>query len=152
MTVLETGLKGKKFIIDDEDFLKVSVYKWYINSRSGYVYRNLPAPMKLHRFIMNPPINMDIDHKNRNPLDNRKCNLRICTRSQNMMNSHVKSRNEWGIKGVWYNPKNKYWVVQLRVLGKRVYQKYFKTKEEAALAYNQAAIKYFGEYALLNQL
>ena len=101
---------------------------------------------------MNVENNLDVDHINHDGLDNRKENLRICTRSQNMMNQRVYKNNKSGYKGVYWHKANSYWVSQIRKNKKSIYLGYFKDKTVAAKAYNKAALEIFGKYALLNEV
>lgn len=77
--------RGLKAMVDDEDFAKLNSVKWCAHS-AGYAYRT--GGQLMHRIIMNAPDNLHIDHINGNRLDNRKCNLRLCTRSQNALNKN----------------------------------------------------------------
>lgn len=128
-------------IIDLDDVEKVKQYKWRLSK--GYAHNDT---ISLHRFIMNCPSNMVVDHINRNPLDNRKCNLRICTQQQNSMNRNVQSNNTSGITGVSWNKRTNKWLVRIKLNGKTKCLGYFKNLEEAKKVREQAEIEYFGEY------
>lgn len=148
---------GDKTIIDDEDYEEVSKYKWRKDSLDNHVVRTFGPHkgrrlIRLHRQIMKAEVGQIIDHINGNVLDNRKENLRIATKSQNGMNRSKQKNNKSGYKGVSWSNQHKRWIAQLTLNGKRVLNKLFKTKEEAAKAYNEAAIKYFGEFAQLNNI
>ncbi len=110
----------------------------------------------MHRFIMNADITTLVDHKNRDTLDNRKCNLRLCTKSENMRNRAMSKNNQSGYKGVRYFPfgrrKTKFWKAQIVFNHKYIHIGYYHTKEEAALAYNTKAKELFGEFACLNTI
>lgn len=135
-------------IIDQDDYKKVKNYKWYLNKQGMVFNKTLNS---LSRFIMNATNrNLDVDHKNHNRLDNRKENLRICTRSQNSANTRIRSNNTSGYKGVSWNTTAKKWVANIWSHNKCIYLGYFKEKEEAAMIYDKAAIKYHGEFACLN--
>lgn len=130
-------------IIDLECIDAIKDYNWHIHN-DVYIINNQVG--FLHRFIMNCPDDMVIDHINRNPLDNRRENLRICTQQQNTMNSSTRCDNTSGIPGVfWYKSRNK-WMAYITINGKRKHLGYFKTKEGAVEARRQAEIEYFGEY------
>ena len=93
-----------------------------------------------------------IDHINEVKTDNRWCNLREATRSQNSINIRKNKRNRSGYRGVsWYPALNK-WVVQIQSNNKKITLGYYEDIKEAALAYNEAATKYHGEFAILNKL
>ena len=101
---------------------------------------------------MNCPDDLLIDHINKNPLDNRRINLRICNKSQNAMNSKIASNNTSGFRGVkWYKPGQK-WYVSIKVMRKDIYLGLFKNKKDGAIAYNKAAKEYYGEFAYLNKV
>ncbi len=101
--------KGKFVLIDNEDFDLVNLYKWYFLT-NGYVYTNLYLGRKngkniqkhiyIHRLIMNPEKRLQVDHANKNKLDNRKSNLRVCTGSENSVNKFDLNKNKSGFKGV----------------------------------------------------
>lgn len=90
-----------------------------------------------------------IDHKNRNINDNRISNLRAATKQTNSANSKVKPGK---FKGVRWNEQTQNWRAEIRYNGKTIYLGLFENSEDAAKAYNDAAIKYFGEYACVNEL
>ena len=118
-------------IIDIDDIPKISRYKWNISK--GYVITKQGAShIKLHRLIMGDVLEdgKEIDHINRNKLDNRKSNLRVVTHSENMNNLGISSRNTSGVKGIYYiKSKNRYRVNYENKGFSRV--KYFRTLEEA---------------------
>ena len=144
--------QGQYAIIDNEDFKKIMKYKWYMHKDVHNYYACAIIKRKttqMHRLIMDCPDNMQIDHINHNGLDNRKCNLRICTHSQNHMNQKTRRDSKTGIKGV-YEQKYGY-VSKIVVNGKRL-NKFFVDIKEAAKWYNKMAKKYYGEYAYLNDV
>lgn len=74
--------KGIKVLVDQVDADKYGKVSWKL-SNSGYAFRTPTKSFYMHRLIMNCPSNMTVDHINGNKLDNRKCNLRICTYNEN---------------------------------------------------------------------
>lgn len=141
-----------KALIDIEDIDKVKNYKWTThNNRNKTLYvltSNANISNKLlHRFLMNAPEGMVVDHINRNPLDNRKCNLRICTNTQNMQNCDMRKNNTSGCKGVyWAKDKNK-WTVQIGLNGKTKYIGRFENYEDAVKARIEAVEKHYGKFS-----
>lgn len=91
-----------------------------------------------------------VDHKNANGLDNQRNNIRTCTSSQNMSNRCAPKHNTSGYKGVVKYANRSKFKAKIRVNGKDVYLGYFHSPKDAARAYNEAAVKYYGEFALLN--
>lgn len=151
--------RGKYAIVDNEDFEKCSLHKYYCDS-TGYAVRNCKRIYKkdrvirpkiaLHNFIMKPEKGKMCDHINGNKLDCRKKNLRIVTRSQNCFNRKLNKNSSTGYKGVslWRGKfrasinkdKHRYW------LG------IFSNPDNAAEAYNKAAKELHGVYAKLNKI
>jgi len=106
----------------------------------------------MHRFIMNPPKGVIIDHINGNPFDNRKSNLRFANKSQNAMNSKPRKNTASGHKGVSWHKIVKKWRARINVNQKEIYLGSFNSKKEAILAYNLAATQYFEKFAKLNEI
>lgn len=124
-------------LVDDEDRQMLEkMGKWHIKS-SGYCAKNSSTKMGkrktllMHRIILNPPDYMQVDHINGNPLDNRKCNLRIVSNQQN-------SFNRTKIKGYYYKKQAKKWQSQIMLNDKKIYIGLFDTEEEARNAYLEA--------------
>lgn len=146
--------------VDDEDFEYLSQWSWYVvkKSRNFYAVRGVLSKGKrktifMHREIMECDPNEIIDHINQNGLDNRKSNLRKCNKSQNSMNTKKRETSKY--KGVYKDKgpgRIKRYKAHIHVNKKRICLGIFLTAEEAAIAYNDAALKYHGEFACLNQL
>ncbi len=153
--------QGKFTVIDADDFERVSKFKWQFSGgyarRSQYISGSGRRAKKkavlwvLARFLLNFPEGGHVDHVNGDCLDNRKSNLRHCTQMQNIRNQ--KSRATSGLKGVkktgW---GGKSWMANICVNYEQIYLGCFYDKRTAALVYNNAAQKYFGEFARLNNL
>ncbi len=108
----------------------------------------------MHRAVIDPPPGMDVDHINRNPLDNRRVNLRACTKSQNMANRARTDRNRSGAIGVsWSNYAaargHAPWVARVQTQG-RLWARQFWTKDEAIAARDAKVLEMHGEFAMLN--
>jgi hypothetical protein len=152
--------QGKVAIVDDEDFDYLNQWKWYVNEWKGgkyYAVRNVRKNKKyigyesMHRLLSN---NNDkklvTDHINGNTLDNRKSNLRICSISENCKNSIVQKNNKTGFKGVRYRKDNNKYRAEIYNNNIRYNLGTFIDPIDAARAYNDAALKYHGEFANLN--
>lgn len=103
----------------------------------------------MHRLIMGFPVNMEVDHINGDTLDNRRCNLRICTHAENMANRKIHRDNTSGYRGVYWSKERNMWRVQIYINGKKI-DRYDKTLKGAALKYNELALKYRGKDARIN--
>lgn len=136
-----------KILIDYKNLLTVRRYKWYVG-KNGYVVSDSHKKSQyLHRLVLGNP-EENVDHINRNVLDNRECNLRVCTQSQNGFNRKLNKNNTTGFKGVT-KKRNKY-VAQIKINYNTIRLGSFDTAEEAAIEYNKAAKKYGGRFATLN--
>jgi len=153
--------KGYKAIIDIDDYERVSKFKWHVtgNEKIGfYARRSILENGKqrhifLHGFITNQPKGMVVDHINHNTLDNRKCNLRICSFRENCQNRILIQRNNTsGFKGVCKIIRNGdiYWMVKIRVNNKQVTLGLLRDKIEAAKLYNKKALEIYSDRAILN--
>lgn len=89
----------------------------------------------------------EIDHIDGNKSNNRWNNIRACSRSENMSNAGPRRNNKLGIRGVYYDPKRRRYITRIRKGCTKKYIGSFKTKEEAARAYQEEQSKIFGEYA-----
>lgn len=149
--------KGKYALVDDEDYeFLISCGSWY-GMMNGYAahtfkYKGVAIAQTMHRAIMNPPSDMQIDHINHDKLDNRKSNLRVCTQSENNWNM-LPYKSKSGYKGVYKHHSNDNWVAQITVpKGNRIHLGSFTDIQEAAHMYNQFAEQMYGDFARLNVL
>lgn len=148
--------RGKVALVSNEDAGRVMEFKWYCEG-TGYAARTVRMPggkkkmIKMHRFIVDAPPEMEVDHINGDKLDNRRENLRVCRHDQNLKNMKMHKDNSTGFKGVRiYKPNGKFQARIRTPEGKSRSLGYFYTPEEAARAYDKAARELHGEFALLN--
>lgn len=125
--------KGKYMLVDIEDVPRITKVKWHLSDTGYVINRNsigsTKTTIRAHRLIMDTPAGMDTDHINHNKLDNRKSNLRICTRSENLM-------NRLDVKGYYYSKSRNRYIVDSKAIN--VSWKQFKTEEEAKrFVYNE---------------
>lgn len=156
--------KGLVTYIDDEDYALVGQYKWYakrFGKGKTYAVRKLSRALdpdhqqkqvSLHRVLLNlsRTDSRVVDHVNGDTLDNRRSNLRLASHAQNMRNACLRSDNTSGTKGVRLFRGGRKWVATITCNGKNKHLGYFDTKEQAAEAYNKAALQLFGAFARLN--
>ena len=145
-------------IVDEDDYQELSQFKWLaqVNNRGYYACRFAgPAGARvevyMHRVIMGAPDDILVDHINGNTLDNRKENLRLCTRSQNGFNRGCNKNGTSGYKGVTYckNRVSDNWKAQIKIDYKNHHLGYFHTPKEAYDAYCIAAKQLHGKFAKL---
>ncbi|MET3631601.1 HNH endonuclease [Burkholderia sp. 572] len=145
--------RGKEIIVDASDFDWISSFRWHIDNK-GYAITNVSlggsdqAQVKIHRMVMglsngDPKI---VDHINGNKLDNRRCNLRVCTKSQNVWNQGPQKTNTTGYKGVSKNTRGRF-VAQIGCHGRKYHLGSFDTAQEAYEVYCLAADLLHGEFA-----
>lgn len=146
--------QGRKALIDDDDFDFLSQWKWLFltgrDKKTGYAARHKDDSrtgwLLMHRVITKAPKGKFVDHINQDKLDNRKSNLRICTNAQNMMNRGLQSNSSSGFRGVSWNKQHNGWKAYIKRKERQIYIGLYRTKEEAAKAYNQKAKEMFGEF------
>jgi len=153
--------QGKYAIVDDDDYERLSIRKWYAQKggidfiaarQCSCPYYDQRFAVLMHRQITSCPRGLQVDHINHNTLDNRKCNLRICTNSQNHGNMIIQRDKSSKYKGVTWNSKRKKWIASIGENGKNYYLGSFEDEIEAAKTYIRAARKQFGDFALVNTI
>jgi hypothetical protein len=147
----------KEAVVDSEDYEWLSKFKWHAHERGKTWYARRVASNKtifMHRAILEHHCSDlttgEVDHINGNGLDNRKSNLQIIAHAQNIQKSGIQVNNKSGFRGVSWHKRDRRWQAFIQVGKVRKYLGNFKTKIAAALAYNDAARKYFGKFARLN--
>ncbi|MEW6047109.1 MAG: HNH endonuclease [Bacillota bacterium] len=144
-------------LVDDEDYDRVARYRWYKTSRaSGALYaqtRINGRSVAMHRFILNPPDGVEVDHRDGSGLNNQKTNLRLCARQQNRW--HARGSRRWAdgvlTKGISRERDRSgavwLWYASITVNGIVWRAGPYRTRQEAMDAYDEAARRIFGEYA-----
>lgn len=120
--------------LDKEDVSTAREYSWYPhhdpNKPDNLIYLKSAGGYRFHRVITNCPDGMVVDHINHDPLDNRRCNMRICEVGDNNRNLSISKRNTSGIVGVRYRAERNVWIAN-RMVNRTLYSKQFNTFEEA---------------------
>lgn len=174
--VIECGMReipltqGFVAWVDDDDFERLIAFKWHTYSRDGatfyaYSHRLIPrefrtSPEKryerliMHRLVMNAPAGIEVDHvihrRGEMVVDNRKSNLRLATRVEQVRNRRKSRGMNSVFKGVGRSNDGWRWQSQITHSGRRLHLGYFRNEAHAALAYDLAAVRLFGEFALTN--
>jgi hypothetical protein len=148
---------GRLAKVSGHRFDELSAYRWRV-SYFGYVVRNatgaekdagLPHVVTMHRQIMQPPGDMEVDHRNRDTLDNRDENLRVCTTAENRRNS-LSFRGKSKYKGIYLHKDTGRWMARLVIDNKTYFLGRYVAEEEAARAYDAAALHHYGAFARTN--
>lgn len=145
--------QNKQVMVDDADYDFLNQWKWYF-ANNGYAMRSIYLGkingkykyknIFMHHLIINPFKDLEVDHINRNRLDNRKENLRLVTSSQNKINCIKRKHNTSGYKGVSWEKRCKKWVAYLTFNKIRKHLGYFHNIQGAILARKWGERLYFG--------
>jgi len=138
-------------LLDKEDLHLIEGH--VLQQKDGYACIQPSATCRqfVHKLIMNGGVGTVTDHINGDRADNRKANLRVCSQAQNARNARLSRRSSSGYKGVSWDCRGR-WLARIRVDGELKHLGRFDCKIEAAKVYNVAAVKYFGEFAKLNDV
>jgi len=145
--------RGRFTAVDDKDYEALNRYKWFYHT-TGYAMtwvrdRNGRRMIRMHRLILKiTDPNIQIDHRDRDGLNNQRYNLRVSTQRENVFNTDKPKNNTSGFKGV--SRKNGRWVSRISDKYKRKYLGIYDTPIEAAIRYDKEAKKLHGGFACLN--
>jgi hypothetical protein len=150
--------QGKVTRVSDHWFEFLNQWKWYAtrSDKTWYAVRNSSGPNRkkilMHRVITDAPDGVEVDHWDRDGLNNTDENLRLASRSQNNENKARIATNRSGFKGVYFDKRAKKYAAKIFFFMKRHWLGYYNTPEDAAIAYNHAALELFGEFASFNEI
>ncbi len=156
--VIEVPLRrsaGSVALVDAIDLVLIRDYaSWHLHD-TGYASTEQSDTERrrriyMHRRILQPTNGLEVDHINRDPLDNRRSNLRLATRTQQAANTGLRSDNTSGYKGVSWDRSRRCWYASIRNDGRSVALGGYPNPEDAARAYDVAALAAWGEFAYLN--
>jgi hypothetical protein len=147
--------RDKCTIIDEPDLALVGNRKWFAVNRGKDWHamrteggRSKRRSVYMHRVIMGAADGLEIDHKNHNGLDNRRANLRECTHRQNRQNQVTRDETKTSrFRGVSWSKKRGVWIAAVCINGRQTYLGGYELEEQAARAYDAAAVRHFGEFA-----
>ncbi|MCE9567426.1 MAG: HNH endonuclease [Planctomycetes bacterium] len=146
--------KGHIALVDADDYDCLSQWKWHISAK-GYARRTVIIDGKsrgisMHRQIMNTPDGMFTDHIDGDKLNNRRSNLRICTPEQNGFNLGPRRGTRSQYKGVTWHKRSGKWQARVKFENQILHLGLFENEIDAAAAYNECALRCFGDFARLN--
>lgn len=153
---------GQFAVVDEDNFESINAHRWSARWNRGtcsyYAARSSPRKNgKQHTIFMHHAVLMAtpgeyVDHKNHDTLDNRRQNLRLCKQNQNCSNRRRRSDNTSGLKGTTWRKDRNIWQAQIMANGKQNHLGYYTSREDAGRAYDVAAIRLHGEFALTNRM
>lgn len=147
--------RGHEAVIDVMDVSLIKKRNWFAVPAENTVYacccsrsdeNGKRHTISMHRFITNAPFDVEVDHRDRNGLNNRRLNLRFATASQNQHNQKIHQNNTSGFKGVYWYKQNKKWRAQIYLKRKLKFLGYFNNREKAAEAYAEASRMLHGDF------
>lgn len=145
------NINGTEFLFDIEDFPVINSRNWYVDKdgylASSYIYNGRRCFAMFHRIIMNAQKGQVVDHINRNRADNRKVNLRCCSKFKNNLNRGRRSTNTSGVIGVHYDSKRDKWIANITYGKRRIFIGRFISKDEAVKARLHKEAELFKSFA-----
>ena len=141
---------NEEFYFDLEDYDKIKNYYWSIHKRKGDSYKELQSREPNTKKVVTIPriiLGKWYDYIDRNPLNNRKSNLRKFDRYENAHNASLRKDNKSGVTGVSYDSNNNYWIASIMYHNKTLHLGHFKNKNDAIVARLNAEAKYYGKFA-----
>ena len=145
------NINGTEFLFDIEDFSVINSRNWYVDKdgylASSYIYNGRRCFAMFHRIIMNAQKGQVVDHINRNRADNRKVNLRCCSKFENNLNRGRRSTNTSGVIGVHYDRKRDKWIANITYDKRRIFIGRFISKDEAVKARLRKESELFKSFA-----
>ncbi len=148
--------QGYGTIVSNDDYERVMTRSWQVFFKKGKPYATSSfsrggkqGKIWMHRFILDAPEGMLVDHRDGNGLDNTRENIRICTALENARNTR-KNRGSSRFKGVSWDKVRERWEAGITVNGKRIYLGRFISEDLAAKKYDKAALLHFGDFARIN--
>lgn len=137
--------------VDESDFEYVSQFRWYARQnkrqRTHYAYAYLKSRITpMHRLLMKPSGDQEVDHRDGNGLNNQRINLRVCTRQQNCRNKQIAINNRTGVRGVHFDKEKRKFRAMIGHEKRVIHIGYFSDIEAAKAAYTKTAKQLFGEF------
>lgn len=140
-----------EILLSPEDMHLLDDHKWTLTrgrlQRMVKVAPGVQKALPIYRQIMGDPVGLEVDHINGNHLDNRRENLRVCTKAENSRNKGVRAHNKLGVKGVYLDARRGKYRAQIRVDGRKHDLGCFDSIDAAKARYNQAALEFHGQFA-----
>jgi len=151
---------GKAAVVSNCDYAYLRRWTWTLDVSTGYAVRYINRDDCREKHYMHLAIakrakrrgGQQIDHSDRNTLNNQRCNLRVSTFTGQHANRMKQRNNTSGFKGVFWHKPTRKWMAQIGVQCRHIYLGLFASRRNAALAYNQAARTHFGKFACLNKV
>jgi len=145
--------RGVEILIDDTTLDIIDGKAVFLRGASRGLYPAIMVDRKikyLHRLVIDAPDGKNVDHIDGDRLNCTRANLRLASYSENARNGRLRKNNSSGRKGVYWHRRDKKWRAQIVLNGKNIHLGYFVSIEEAAAAYDAAALEFHGDFALTN--